>query len=89
MASPALARDFVACYNEDMENGLSAAVGGIQRAFDTNADRAKRIAASGVNGGSFTSDMAQLPSDGTAVSANAAVIKTQDQMLGSVLDMVG
>ena len=38
--------------------------------------------------GQFVKDMAELPSDDKAVGFNAAAIKTRDQMLGTLLDMV-
>ena len=39
--------------------------------------------------GQFEKDMAELPSDDKAVGFNAAAIKTQDKMLGTLLDIIG
>lgn len=66
----------------------SASIQGIQNAFDRNAARAKRIAQPD-GGPQFEKDMAELPSDADDVKANTAVLKTKDQMLGTLLDMVG
>ena len=69
-------------------SGSSASVQGIQRAFADNAARAKRLAQED-GGPTFEKDMAELPSDESRVGANGKVIKTRDQMLGTLLDMVG
>ena len=70
-----------------MDTGLSAAVGGVQRAFETHSQRAQRIAKDGLEGENFVRDMAELPSDDDSVQANISVIKTQDEMLGALLDL--
>ncbi len=72
-----------------MESGLSAAVGGIESAFTTNAQRAQRIAAASPGDNGFVRDMAELPTDADAVKADASVIKTQNQMLGTLFDLTG
>lgn len=69
-------------------SGSSSAVQGIQRAFDANAARAKRLAQAD-GGPSFVKDMAELPSDAHKAGVNGKVIKTQDQMVGTLLDMLG
>ncbi|HKP94900.1 MAG TPA: hypothetical protein VJ385_04000 [Fibrobacteria bacterium] len=69
-------------------SGSSSSVQGIQNAFATHAARGKRIAQPD-GGPRFEKDMAELPSDGDNVAANAKAIKTRDQMLGTLLDMVG
>ncbi|GEM_PF-2533091 len=69
-------------------SGSSASVQGIQKAFADNSARAKRLAQQD-GGPSFEKDMAELPSDQSRVGANGKVLKTQDQMLGTLLDMVG
>jgi hypothetical protein len=69
-------------------SGSSSAVQGIQRAFDDNAARAKRLAKED-GGPQFEKDMAELPSDAHRVGVNTKVIKTQDQMVGTLLDMLG
>jgi len=71
-----------------MEIGATSSIQGIQNAFATNAARAQRIAQPD-GGPQFEKDMAELPSDADNVKANSAVIKTRDQMLGTLLDMVG
>jgi hypothetical protein len=82
-----MAERLVPAYNNDMETSLSAAIGGIDHAFAVNAQRAQRIAKSSPGDNTFVRDMAELPSDANAVKANTAVIRTQDQMTGSLLDM--
>jgi hypothetical protein len=69
-------------------SGLSSSVQGIQKAFDANAAKAKRIAQED-GGPQFEKDMAELPSDAHKVAANGKVIKTQDQMVGTLLDLFG
>ena len=69
-------------------SGSSSSVQGIQKAFDANAARAKRIAQED-GGPQFEKDMAELPGDAHAVGANGKVIKTRDQMVGTLLDLFG
>jgi hypothetical protein len=71
-----------------MEISGSGSVQGIQRAFDANAARAKRVAQPD-GGPQFEKDMAELPSDPDRVTANTKALKAKDQMLGTLLDMVG
>jgi hypothetical protein len=76
-----------------MNVGPTTSVQGIQDAFQTHSARASRIAKAtasetGDATGTFEKDMAELPSDDKAVGFNAAAIKTRDQMLGTLLDMV-
>ena len=66
----------------------NASVQGIQNAFAANAARAKRVAQAD-GGPQFEKDMAELPSDGQNVKANTKALKAKDQMLGTLLDMVG
>jgi hypothetical protein len=74
-------------YNFRMDSGLSAAVGGVQQAFAAHSERAQRIARDGIDGEHFVRDMAELPGDDDSVKANMSVIKTQDEMLGALLDL--
>lgn len=77
-----------------MEIGSStSSVSAIQQAFQTHEARAGRIAKSTTAEAPeadrhFVKDMAELPSDDKAVGFNAAAIKTQDKMLGTLLDIV-
>jgi len=75
-----------------MEIGMTAAVGGMQKALGENAARAQRIAKASLSTeegvGDFTRDLAELPQDAAAFKANAATVKTQDQMLGALLDII-
>jgi hypothetical protein len=72
-----------------MEIGSSTtSVQGIRNAFSANAARAQRIAQPD-GGPQFEKDMAELPSDKDAVGVNVKALKNQDQMLGTLLDMVG
>lgn len=66
----------------------SSSVQGIQKAFDDNAARARRIAKED-GGPQFEKDMAELPSDAHRVGANVKAIKTKDQMVGTLLDLFG
>ena len=70
-----------------MDSGLSAAIGGVVNAFDVHSQRAQRIAARAPDGERFVQDMAELPSDDQNVKANVAVIRTQDKMMGALLDI--
>jgi hypothetical protein len=65
----------------------SASVQGMQRAFARNAERAKRLA-DPEGDPQLDKDMAELPSDKQDVSVQAKVIKTKDQMLGDLLDIL-
>ncbi len=72
-----------------METGLSRSVGGVREAFEANARRAERISKAKMEDDTFTKDMAELPSDDKAVKANTSVIRTQDEMLGTLMDLFG
>lgn len=69
-----------------MEVGPTSSVGAIQQAFKTHAERAARITHP-ESDPHFEKDMAELPSDGKNVGFQAAAIKTQDRMLGALLDI--
>ena len=70
-----------------MEIGMSSAIQGVQRAVDTNAARGARIA-KGIEGDDqIEKDLAELPTDAPNLSAQIQVIKTQDKMLGDLLDI--
>lgn len=71
-----------------MEVGFSSPVQGLQDAFDRNGARAKRLS-KGVDDPQVEKDMAELSQDKADVGMNTKVIKTKDQMLGTLLDMVG
>jgi hypothetical protein len=67
--------------------GSSASIQGMQRAFDRNAERAKRL--SNPEGDpQLERDMAELPSDRQDVGMQTKVIKAKDQMLGDLLDIL-
>jgi len=70
-----------------MEISSNSSVQGLQRAFATTEARAKRIANPETDP-QFEKDMAELPSDKETSSAQIKVIKTKDQMLGDLLDML-
>lgn len=73
-----------------METGLSSSIGGMQRAMQTHAGRADRIAKASVDEtgeSDMTKDLAEMQTDPAMLKANAAAVKTQDQMLGALLDM--
>jgi hypothetical protein len=73
-----------------METGMSSAIGGIQWAMQTHAARAERISKASLTpeeGGDITKDMAEMQLDPAAVKANAATLKTQDKMLGALMDL--
>jgi hypothetical protein len=69
-----------------MEVGFSSSVQGIQNAIDTNSARAKRLE-QGMDDEQVEKDLAELPTDPPNLGINTAVIKTKDQMLGTLLDM--
>jgi cell division ATPase FtsA len=85
---PGLDRSGANRYTGSMEiTGSSAPIQGIQRAFDRNAARAKRL--SDPEGDpQLDRDMAELPSDKQDVGMQTKVIKAKDQMLGDLLDMM-
>jgi hypothetical protein len=65
----------------------ASSIQGMQRAFARNADRAKRL--SNPDGDpQLDKDMAELPSDKEDVAIQSKVIKTKDQMLGDLLDIL-
>jgi hypothetical protein len=71
-----------------MEIGNStSSVQGMQQAFARNADRAKRLA-NPEGDPQLDKDMAELPSDKQDVAVQSKVIKTKDQMLGDLLDIM-
>ena len=59
----------------------------LQKAFDRNAARAKRVA-DPEGDPQLDKDMAELPSDKQDVAIQSKVIKTKDQMLGDLLDIL-
>jgi hypothetical protein len=65
----------------------TSSVQGMMNAFAKNAARGKRLA-DPENDPQFEKDMAELPTDKQEVGVNSKVIKTKDQMLGTLLDMV-
>jgi hypothetical protein len=72
---------------------IGSSVSAIQQAFQTHTQRAGRIAKSTMSeepdaDKTFVKDMAELPSDDKAVGFNAQVIKTQDKMVGALLDIL-
>ncbi len=71
-----------------MEIGsASSSIQGIHRAFERNAERAKRL--SDPEGDpQLDKDLAELPSDKQDVGMQTKVIKAKDQMLGDLLDIL-
>lgn len=71
--------------------GLSASIGGMQGAMQKNAERAERIAKATLdeNQGAqdITRDMAEMHLDPAMIKANVAAVKSQDAMLGALLDI--
>ena len=83
-----LDRAGLGAYNGIMEIGsVSGPVQGMQRAFDRNAERAKRLS-DPENDPQFERDLAELPSDKQDVGVQTKVIKTRDEMLGDLLDII-
>lgn len=77
-----------------MEIGASgSSVTAIQQAFKTHSERASRLAEATASGAperndTFVKDMAELPSDAHNVGINAKTIKTRDEMVGTLLDIL-
>lgn len=76
-----------------MEIGMSSAISGMQRAMQASSERASRISKASLDdsegGGDITKDMAEMAQDPALMKANAATVKTQDEMLGALLDIFG
>jgi hypothetical protein len=71
-----------------MEIGSSSSpVQGIQRAFDRNAEKAKRLSNPETDP-RLERDLAELPSDKQDVGMQTKVIKAKDQMLGDLMDIL-
>ncbi len=74
-------------------SAMSSAISGMQKAMQSNAGRASRIAKATLDdsegGGDITKDMAEMQLDPAMMKANTATVKAQDQMLGALLDIVG
>jgi hypothetical protein len=70
-----------------MEVGFSSSVQGIQNAVDQNAARAKRLS-KGLEDDQVEKDMAEMSQDPQNLGMNTKVVKTKDQMLGTLLDMI-
>jgi hypothetical protein len=72
-------------------SGLSASIGGMQKAMQQNAERADRISKATLDesqgGGDITQDMAEMHLDPAMMKANAAAVKSHDAMLGALLDI--
>ena len=66
--------------------GSSASVQALQTAFMANDAKAKRLA-NAESDPLLEKDLAELPSDADNVGAQTKVIKTKDQMVGTLLDM--
>jgi len=69
-----------------MEISSSSSVQSLQRAFAAQEAKSKRIA-NAENDPQFEKDMAELPSDKQDVAAQVKVIKTKDEMLGTLMDL--
>lgn len=76
-----------------MEVAMSSAIHGMQRAMEASSARATRISKATLDdsegGGDITKDMAEMSQDPAMMKANAATVKSQDAMLGALLDIVG
>lgn len=70
-----------------MEINSISSVGAVQKAFEQNAKRAGRIS-QGVEDPTIEKDMAELSTDKDQVSMQMKTLKTKDQMLGTLLDML-
>lgn len=77
-----------------MEIGASGnSTAAIQQAFRTHSERAARLAAATASGSperndAFVRDMAELPSDAHNVGIHAKTVKTRDEMVGTLLDIL-
>ena len=77
-----------------MEIGATGnSVSAIQQAFKTHSERASRLAGATSSGApekndAFVKDMAELPSDAHNVGIHAKTIKTRDEMVGTLLDIL-
>ncbi len=69
-----------------MDIGLNSSVTGISQAFKDHAARADRISRAAEHE-DLAKDMVGQIEDSAIVKANVAVIKTHDEMLGSLLDL--
>jgi hypothetical protein len=65
----------------------TSSIQGLQKAFARNADRAKRLS-NADSDPQLEKDLAELPSDKQDVAIQTKVIKTKDQMLGDLLDIL-
>lgn len=65
---------------------MSSSIQGIQKAFEANAARGQRIKNAESNP-QLEKDMAELSTDPQNVKLQNKVIKTQDKMLGELLDL--
>ena len=70
-----------------MEIGPSSSVQGIRNAIDTHSARAERLSKAADSEG-IEKDMAELPSDPKSLGMQTKVIKAQDDMLGTLLDLL-
>ena len=66
---------------------MSSPIQGIQRAFDRNEEKAKRIS-NPESDPQLEKDLAELPSDKQDVGMQTKVIKAKDQMLGDLMDIM-
>ena len=60
---------------------------GLSGTFNTHAERATRLSRPDTDP-QLEKDLAELPGDAHNVSALAQVVKTQDRMLGELLDLL-
>ncbi len=67
-------------------DAFSSAVQGVQKAFEVNAARGKRISNPETDP-QFEKDMTELPSDPENVGMQTKVVRAKDQMLGDLLDL--
>jgi flagellar hook protein FlgE len=70
-----------------MTTAIDAAIGGIQSRLDSLDRTAARIARS-APGDDTPGDLVQLMIDQRGVQANVAVLKTANEMLGALLDVL-
>jgi len=70
-----------------MTNAIDSALSGLQDRFDSLDRTAFRIAKD-APGEDLPRDLVQLMIDSNGVKADVAVLKTQDEMIGSILDLL-
>ncbi len=70
-----------------METGFSMSVNGVAQAFEDHAARAERISRAAEHK-DLAKDMVGQIQDEKTVKANLETIKTRDEMMGTLLDIL-